>query len=290
MKNVINRQSATKPLSIENIYEEGSTTILKRSTEDIYPWEKPDNVFYEFNSSHDLPKISCVYVIINKLNNKFYIGSTKSFNRRFTKHKSELKHQKHCSNKLQNAFDKYGIDNFKMVILEITENYAEKEAEYITKYEADIKGYNTVNFENKYVTLNLTTEQRKKSDISNSKAVIQLDLEGNYKNRFNSIIDACVFLGHENTTNISQVCLGKTKSAYDSIWVYEKDYDTHKTYSYRNIRWYKIVKMDILGNNLTSYKSIRDLSRKENINRNLIMKLLKNNDSFEHNNNIYKLY
>lgn len=58
----------------------------------------------------------CIYLIINRLNNKFYLGSTNHFNKRKNAHFLELKRNKHHSAYLQNSVNKYGIENFEMVI------------------------------------------------------------------------------------------------------------------------------------------------------------------------------
>ena len=53
-----------------------------------------------------------IYKILNKANGKFYIGSTNKVSRRWTHHKSNLKYNRHCNQKLQRAYNKYGKDNF----------------------------------------------------------------------------------------------------------------------------------------------------------------------------------
>lgn len=87
-----------------------------------------------------------VYLIKNLITNKVYIGSTKSFKKRFSQHKSKLQKNKHGTPHLQNAWNKYGGDNFEFSILEITnENLIEKEKKYISKYKScnRLKGYNS---------------------------------------------------------------------------------------------------------------------------------------------------
>lgn len=53
-----------------------------------------------------------VYYIRNIINSKIYIGGSKNIGQRFSKHKSDLKKQKHGNIHLQRAVDKYGIENF----------------------------------------------------------------------------------------------------------------------------------------------------------------------------------
>lgn len=55
---------------------------------------------------------SGVYIILNIINNKYYIGSSKNVYIRLREHKSNLKGNKHENQRLQNAVNKYGINNF----------------------------------------------------------------------------------------------------------------------------------------------------------------------------------
>jgi len=63
-------------------------------------------------------EISGVYIIKNKVNGKFYIGSSIEINDRFYDHKRTLKYGNHHSIKLQRAYSKYGKENFSFEILE----------------------------------------------------------------------------------------------------------------------------------------------------------------------------
>jgi group I intron endonuclease len=75
-------------------------------------------------------KITGVYVIINTINNKKYVGSSATcINTRWQIHLNDLKKIKHHSSKLQRSFDKYGEDNFLFFVL------AECPKEYCIKLE-----------------------------------------------------------------------------------------------------------------------------------------------------------
>jgi group I intron endonuclease len=71
------------------------------------------------NRCENIGKISGIYAIVNKLNNKYYIGSSKNIKRRWDRHMSELKMYKHANLKLQNAYNKYGRKSFVCVILKL---------------------------------------------------------------------------------------------------------------------------------------------------------------------------
>lgn len=68
-------------------------------------------------------KTKCgVYIIRNLVNGKCYIGSTvMTFEKRYSHHSSRLNLNKHKNKHLQNAWNKYGENNFEFDILEICE-------------------------------------------------------------------------------------------------------------------------------------------------------------------------
>ena len=83
---------------------------------------------------------SGIYKIKNRLNDKIYIGSTKNAQRRWNQHKSELQNSKHNNPHLQNAFDKYGVSNFKFSIVEKikdVENLIDREQHYMDKLDPE---------------------------------------------------------------------------------------------------------------------------------------------------------
>ena len=69
-----------------------------------------------------MAKIACVYKITNQVDNKLYVGSTTDFNSRKRGHLSNLSRNKHHSLYLQNAYNKYGKENFIFEILEFCPN------------------------------------------------------------------------------------------------------------------------------------------------------------------------
>jgi group I intron endonuclease len=83
-----------------------------------------------------------VYCILNLNNNKFYIGSSKDILTRFNTHVFYLNKNKHINKKLQNAWNKYKLDNFDFFIIEECENFIEREQYYLDKYKPHINGYN----------------------------------------------------------------------------------------------------------------------------------------------------
>ena len=89
-----------------------------------------------------------IYKILNKVNNKIYIGQTvRSLNERINEHKSNFKINKSNNQYLLNAFNKYGWENFEFIIVdnvETIEDLNEKEIYYINLYKSNDRnfGYN----------------------------------------------------------------------------------------------------------------------------------------------------
>jgi group I intron endonuclease len=62
--------------------------------------------------------IVSVYMIVNKINNKMYIGKTCNPHKRWSAHRWQWTHQKYPHFPLYKAMKKYGISNFEFEILE----------------------------------------------------------------------------------------------------------------------------------------------------------------------------
>jgi len=77
-----------------------------------------------------------IYKILNKIDGKFYIGSTCSIDRRFKEHKRDLNNGKHHSIYLQRAWDKYGEDAFVFEVIHecFKEEVRDKEQYFLDHY------------------------------------------------------------------------------------------------------------------------------------------------------------
>ncbi|MGG3889605.1 GIY-YIG nuclease family protein [Metabacillus fastidiosus] len=59
-----------------------------------------------------------IYMILNLINNKIYIGSSINIKKRWQAHKSYLNINQHSNRYLQNAWNKYGEENFKFKVID----------------------------------------------------------------------------------------------------------------------------------------------------------------------------
>lgn len=91
---------------------------------------------------------SGIYKIVNNINKKVYIGSSKNIRHRWAVHLHELKNNKHHSIRLQRSFNKYGVDSFEFVVIEYCEldKLLQLEVDYINEYNSCLpeNGYNMV--------------------------------------------------------------------------------------------------------------------------------------------------
>jgi len=91
---------------------------------------------------------SGIYKITNLKNGKFYIGSSKDIEFRWSEHKKHLNGNYHINKKLQNAWNFYGKENFEFTIVELVSNdetfLLEREQFYFDIFKPYIKeiGYN----------------------------------------------------------------------------------------------------------------------------------------------------
>ena len=89
-------------------------------------------------------KIGKIYKICNDINNKLYIGKTsRTLEQRFYEHKRDADNDKYNS-KLHRAMNKYGIEHFKIELIEecADEFLSSREKYYIDLFNSVLEGYN----------------------------------------------------------------------------------------------------------------------------------------------------
>jgi group I intron endonuclease len=100
------------------------------------------------NPCKNIGKISGIYKIINKVNGKYYVGSSKNINIgtdcRFKSHLRYLKSNNHSNDHLQYAWNKYKIESFEFKIIEVV----------------DINNQNLLEIEQKYLDIAKTEKEK----------------------------------------------------------------------------------------------------------------------------------
>lgn len=134
-----------------------------------------------------LKATSGIYLILNKINNKKYIGSSTNIQNRFKKHIKEIKGGYHRNLHLQNAVNKYGLDNFDFIILEkcpINE-LLKKEQFYIDNH----------NWNDLY---NITKIANSGGGDVTGKEVLLINLKGKIIKKFNSGLALANYFGRKS--------------------------------------------------------------------------------------------
>ena len=85
-----------------------------------------------------------IYKIINKVTNKYYIGSSIEIQNRLVHHTNQLKANRHCNIHLQNAWNKYTQDSFEFIIIEEFPNLDIVEIRNIEQQYLDNSDWNQV--------------------------------------------------------------------------------------------------------------------------------------------------
>lgn len=90
-------------------------------------------------------KVSGIYVLENKVDGKKYIGSSNDIARRKKEHYYDLRHSQHINPHLQNAWNKYGEENFMFKLIDYPINnetlLLEREDSWMIKYNSLNKKY-----------------------------------------------------------------------------------------------------------------------------------------------------
>ena len=196
---------------------------------------------------------SGIYCIKNLTNNKLYIGSARNLSNRKYGHFRTLLHNKHRNPYLQKSYNKYGVDNFKFIVLKVVKsNISEKslqniEDKYIKKYNsfAHHNGYNLLSAFRKIVTpyhRQLMINANKKSQLVCNKKVYQYGQDGSFIREYQSVNRATQYLFpgipykqitvDRKSAPISYACSGKRNGAFGYLWSFIK----HKSVPKKSLR------------------------------------------------------
>lgn len=169
-----------------------------------------------------------IYAIHNVVNDKYYIGQAQDINNRWIRHRSNLKNNTHDNSHLQNAYNKYGKENFEYLVIEECEIYEldEKEITYIQQYDSYNNGYNQ-DLGGKGCRGYRHTEEEilKMRMVQNPRAVLQLDMNLHVVNKWYSTSHAGKTLNLSGR-GIKAVCERKNrqKTIGGYYWIYEDEY------------------------------------------------------------------
>ena len=169
----------------------------------------------------EFEKQSGIYKIINLVNNKVYVGKSLNLKNRKYSHFNSLKKNKHPNEHLQNAFNKYGKENFVFEILELVFDISilsKREQYWIEELKSYVRniGYNIRRESDENCISVETIEKLKNVQDKNSKPVICIELN----EKFRSVRDAERITGIDES-QIRRCCKGKNNTAGGYHWMFE---------------------------------------------------------------------
>lgn len=90
---------------------------------------------------------SGIYAIKSKLDNRVYIGQSKTVRKRLLRHRNYLVKKCHVNNKLQGFCNKYGIENLDFIVIEYCSEFIlnEREKYWVRCFDSFNKGFNKTN-------------------------------------------------------------------------------------------------------------------------------------------------
>lgn len=117
-----------------------------------------------------------IYLIKNNISKKEYIGQSINIEKRWKDHKKDLRNNIHKNQHLQNAYNKYGENNFNFYILEECDKSIlnDKEKFYIKKRNTYKCGYNMNSGGNSYIAKNPKEKKKKISSYNKGKVLSQI--------------------------------------------------------------------------------------------------------------------
>ena len=179
--------------------------------------------------------VSGIYKIINLINNKCYIGSSKNIKDRWRKHKKDLKSNCHHSIILQRSYNKHGDAKFSYEIIEICEvdKLLEREQYYILELEPIYNIYRIAGSPLGIKQSKESCEKKRKYALENNikppestwkdkqKPIKMFNKQTNeFIKEFPSIAEACRFIGKsvQYASTLSNCATGKRKTALGYKW------------------------------------------------------------------------
>ena len=227
-------------------------------------------------------KIGGIYKITNKINNKFYVGSTNYFYGRWKSHINDLNGNRHTNRYLQNSFNKYGKDNFEFSILEIIDdenNLIIREQYWMDLLNSNNSkiGYNILPFAGRTSGVKRTEETKRKlseAKIGNKNPMFNKEVSEETRKRLSEALinmpeDKKKEMLKKRGKKISEIQKGrkfndKTKQKMRERKLGGKLTDEHKKNIKESSNSIRIVQIDLKGNLTSEWNSMIDAQRELN--------------------------
>lgn len=209
-----------------------------------------------------------IYKITNIVNNKVYVGSSKSINRRKYQHFYLLKNNKHKNLYLQFSYNKYGKSSFIFELLEKCDiNQLSLKEEYWIKYYNSYKsksGYNLALVENSTHSFNNETKFKMSKSNTSKKKLYQYDINGKLLNKFDSIKECSIKLNIPRR-NIQNVLKVNNKTTHHFYFSYSNKFDYIKITPKLPSNTKSVIQYNLDNEIINTYISVKEASIKLNV-------------------------
>ena len=178
-------------------------------------------IIYDCEKEQIQQHTNCIYMYVNKVNNKKYVGQTINFKDRHRRHIKDKKYP------IDKAISKYGINSFNVYILkediELIEERNKLEELYIQKYKTLInegKGYNVKRGGNNHEMNELTKKKLSESRIGKFKGEENPFYGKVHNEETKQVIrearkrNACIYQAEEYRQKIGQAVKGEKNGMY----------------------------------------------------------------------------
>lgn len=226
--------------------------------------------------------VGIIYIILNKINNKKYIGqTTRSLNDRINDYK-----RGYCNQYLLNSINKYGWDNFEFKIIDTAQTIEElngKEIRYILEYNSTDKelGYNIELGGNNAIPNEDTLEKMSRSHLG----VKQTDSWINKRVAIAGSDDAKKYGKKKTDEEKIQLSitspkfwLGKTRSTETKLKISKTKKENGLSDKQKLVICKKVYCMNIITNKIIEYKSTKHASEIIGVNQSTISRWCKKNN------------
>jgi hypothetical protein len=247
--------------------------------------------------------ISGIYIIVNTINKKCYIGSAVSIKQRFTQHRRLLRQNRHFNIHLQASWNKYGEQAFKFELLERgpVNELVKAEQYWIDFLEVTNpkKGYNKRAIASTNLGIKASEETRKKLSLAHigykrspeaqakisaaqRKAVVQIDYDGNVVATYQSLQEAVKTTG-VYSQGISMCLNGTIQRTGGYYWCLESNIESFTIPAPRlqRYRTKTILQCDTIGNVIKEWSSITEIAKHLGVSNSLLTAKLKSNKPFK---------
>lgn len=194
-----------------------------------------------------------IYKITNKVNGKIYVGQSVNIKQRWAEHKANLRNNKHENLYLQNAWNKYGEENFSFEIIEKCnqDELDDKETFWISECNSYINFVNAHGY-------NLTIGGGGTRKIHK---VSQYDLSGKFIKEW----DNGIIAGENTGISIASIygsCIHRLSYAGNYIWLYS-DEVTKELLAQRlsKIKCRKVLQYDKFANFIREWDSLNQIDK-----------------------------